>query len=216
MFHLALKGRGFEPRPKSLLKSSCGFSPLVPGRASFERGCRSYAILILSSVEAGDTDVPKFQLVPKASTQESNLMRYDRPNDPNAGRLVESLRHLGYGNYEAIADLVDNSIDAEARYISIRVQQRNNQPYISIGDRGSGMARDIVDQAMRLGSMTSRDLNSDLGKFGMGLVTASLSIAKRCHVITRTDEGCWSSAWDVDEVLAKNAFLKHLDTATPE
>jgi Histidine kinase-, DNA gyrase B-, and HSP90-like ATPase len=143
-------------------------------------------------------------------------MRYDRPNDPNAGRLVESLRYLGYGNYEAIADLVDNSIDADARFISIRVQQRSNQPYISIGDRGSGMAKDIVDQAMRLGSMTSRDLNSDLGKFGMGLVTASLSIAKRCHVITRTDEGCWSSAWDVDEVVAKNAFLKHLDTATPE
>jgi len=69
---------------------------------------------------------------------------------------------------------------------------------------------------MRLGSLTTRDLNSDLGKFGMGLVTASLSIAKRCHVITRTDEGCWSSAWDVDEVVAKNAFLKHLDTATAE
>jgi len=143
-------------------------------------------------------------------------MRYDRPNDPNAGRLVESLRHLGYGNYEAIADIVDNAIDADARYISIRVQQRNNQPYISIADRGTGMARDIVDQAMRLGSLTARDLNSDLGKFGMGLVTASLSIAKKCHVVTRTDEGCWSSAWDVDEIVAKNAFLKHLDTATPE
>jgi hypothetical protein len=37
-------------------------------------------------------------------------MRYDRPNDPNAGRLIESLRYLGYGNYEAIADIVDNSI----------------------------------------------------------------------------------------------------------
>jgi hypothetical protein len=143
-------------------------------------------------------------------------MRYDRPNDPNAGRLVESLRYLGYGNYEAIADLVDNAIDAEARYISIRVQQRNNQPYISIADRGTGMAKDVLDQAMRLGSLTARDLNSDLGKFGMGLVTASLSIAKKCHVITRTDEGCWSSAWDVDEVVAKNAFLKHLDAATPE
>jgi hypothetical protein len=78
------------------------------------------------------------------------------------------------------------------------------------------MTQDILDQAMRLGSLTSRDLNSDLGKFGMGLVTASLSIAKRCHVITRTEEGCWSSAWDVDEVVARNAFVKHLDAATPE
>lgn len=143
-------------------------------------------------------------------------MRYDRPNDPNAGRLIESLRHLGYGNYEAIADLVDNAIDAEARHVNLRVHQKNNQPQISIADDGVGMTKDVLDQAMRLGSLTSRDLNSDLGKFGMGLVTASLSIAKKCHVISRTDEGCWSSAWDVDEVVAKNAFVKHLDTAAAD
>ena len=141
-------------------------------------------------------------------------MRYDRPNDPNAGRLIESLRHLGYGNYEAVADLVDNAIDAEARHISLRVHQKNNQPQISIADDGVAMTRDTLDQAMRLGSLTSRDLNSDLGKFGMGLVTASLSIAKKCHVITLTEEGCWSSAWDVDEVGTKNAFVKPLDAAT--
>lgn len=143
-------------------------------------------------------------------------MRYDRPNDPNAGRLIESLRYLGYGNYEAIADLVDNAIDAEALNISISIQQRNGQPQISIADDGIAMTRDTLDQAMRLGSLTSRDLNSDLGRFGMGLVTASLSIAKKCHVITRTEEGCWSSAWDVDEVVAKNAFVKHLDAAAPD
>jgi DNA mismatch repair ATPase MutL len=48
-------------------------------------------------------------------------MKYDCSNDPDAGRLIESLRYLGYGNYEAIADLVDNSIDAEGSSISIRV-----------------------------------------------------------------------------------------------
>jgi len=143
-------------------------------------------------------------------------MRYDRANDPNAGRLIESLRYLGYGNYEAIADLVDNSIDAEAQKISIRVQQKSSQPYLSIADNGSGMKKEVLDEAMRLGSLTSRDLNSDLGKFGMGLVTASLSIARRCHVLTRAGDGCWSSAWDVDEVVARNAFVKHLDAATKE
>lgn len=143
-------------------------------------------------------------------------MKYDRANDPNAGRLIESLRYLGYGNYEAIADLVDNSIDAEAHHINIRVQQRDNQPQIWIADDGSGMDQNVLDQAMRLGSLTSRDLNSDLGKFGMGLVTASLSIARRCHVITMGVDGCWSSAWDVDEVIAQNKFVKHLDKATKE
>jgi hypothetical protein len=143
-------------------------------------------------------------------------MRYDRPNDPNAGRLIESLRYLGYSNYEALADLVDNAIDAEAGKISICIQQKSGQPQISIADDGTGMTQDTLDQAMRLGSLTASDLNSDLGRFGMGLVTASLSIAKKCHVITRTEEGCWSSAWDVDEVIAKNAFVKHLDAATPD
>jgi len=143
-------------------------------------------------------------------------MKYDRPNDPNAGRLIESLRHLGYGNYEAVADIVDNSIDADAQTIKIRVQLKNNQHQIIIADDGHGMNEAILDQAMRLGSLTTRDSNSDLGKFGMGLVTGSLSIAKKCHVITRSDEGCWSSAWDVDEVTARNAFVKHLDIATEE
>lgn len=143
-------------------------------------------------------------------------MKFDRPNDPNAGRLVESLRYLGYGNYEAIADLVDNSIDADASEIHVRVQQRENQVQISIADTGSGMDQATLDQAMRLGSLTARDLNSDLGKFGMGLVTASLSIAKRCHVITKNGDGYQSSAWDVDDIIAKNAFLKHLADATSE
>ena len=44
-------------------------------------------------------------------------MRYDRPNDPNAARLIESLRYLGYGNYEAVADLVDNAIDLSLIHI---------------------------------------------------------------------------------------------------
>ncbi len=143
-------------------------------------------------------------------------MRYDRPNDPNAGRLIESLRHLGYGNYEALADIVDNSIDADAKTIRISVQLKSSQHQISIADNGTGMTQPVLDQAMRLGSLTARDTNSDLGKFGMGLVTASLSIAKKCHVITKSEDGCWSSAWDVDEVVSKNAFVKHFDKATVE
>ncbi|HEY3117267.1 MAG TPA: ATP-binding protein [Chloroflexota bacterium] len=143
-------------------------------------------------------------------------MRFDRANDPNAARLIESLRYLGYGNYEAIADLVDNSIDADATHIGIRIQQRDGQFQIIVADDGSGMDFTTLDEAMRLGSLTARDLNSDLGKFGMGLVTASQSIAKRCHVITRTVDGCWSSAWDVEEVKARNAFVKHLAQATED
>lgn len=161
------------------------------------------------------TQVSQNSVGAKCIDKENNMI-YDRPNDPNAGRLVESLRYLGYGNYEAIADLVDNSIDADARHVSIRAGQRGGQPQISVADDGSGMTQPILDQAMRLGSITDRDLNSDLGRFGMGLVTASLSIARNCLVITRSADGCMSSAWDVDEIVSRNAFLKHLDGATKD
>lgn len=144
------------------------------------------------------------------------MFRFERDNAPNAARLIESLRYIGYGNYEAIADLVDNSIDAEASLVQVRVQLRDGQHQIVVADDGTGMDFMTLDQAMRLGSLTARDLNSDLGKFGMGLVTASLSIAKRCHVITRGPDGCWSSAWDVDEIQSQNAFVKHLAEATAE
>lgn len=143
-------------------------------------------------------------------------MKFDRPNDPNAARLVESLRYLGYGNYEAIADIVDNSIDADASHIQILVHQRHGDVEIVIADDGTGMEYATLDEAMKLGSAIERDVNSDLGKFGMGLVTASLSIARRCHVTTRGPDGCWSSAQDVDEVIAQNAFVKYLDEAAQE
>ena len=143
-------------------------------------------------------------------------MKYDNENAPNAGRLVESLRFLGYGNYEAVADIADNSVDAGAHHLKIRIFQRENEPQIWIADDGSGMDTKILDQAMRLGSLVDRDANSDLGKFGMGLVTASLSMARRCQVITKGPDGYLSSAWDVDEIIKQNAFYKYFAKADKE
>jgi hypothetical protein len=176
----------------------------------------SYKLRYIIPVIGSASDKFKTEVVGAFCIDKENNMRYDQPNDPNAGRLVESLRHLGYGNYEAIADIVDNSIDADAQNVSIRIQTKSNQFQISIADNGRGMSKKILDEAMRLGSLTERDTNSDLGKFGMGLVTASLSIAKKLHVISRGEDGCWSSAWDVLEIVSQNAFVKHLDKATPE
>src|SRR5690242_19060919 len=91
-------------------------------------------------------------------------------NEPNARRMIESLRYLGYSNYESIADLVDNAIDADATEIHIRIHQRDKQIHVQIADDGMGMPPGILNEAMRLGSMTDKNINSDLGKFGMGLV----------------------------------------------
>lgn len=141
-------------------------------------------------------------------------MEYTKENDPNPGRLIESLRSLGYGNYQALADIVDNSIDAEASALSIKVGIRKGKPHIQVADNGIGMDKETLDQAMRLGSLTERDRKSDLGRFGMGLVTASLSIARRCTVLTRNNGTAFASAWDVDVIVKENRFLKHLAPAS--
>ena len=104
------------------------------------------------------------------------MLEFNKPNEPNPARLIESLRHVGYGNYEAIADLVDNCFDAEADRVFIQISQHRGDFHITVADNGWGMGRETLDQALKLGSLTERDIATDLGKFGMGLVTASLSL----------------------------------------
>jgi Histidine kinase-, DNA gyrase B-, and HSP90-like ATPase len=144
------------------------------------------------------------------------MSQFNHPNDPNPARLIESLRHVGYGNYEAIADIVDNCFDAEATSISIKVAQYRGDFHIVIADNGSGMDHDTLDEALRMGSLTERNITTDLGKFGMGLVTAGLSLSRRTHVVTKQGDEYWTSIADVDEVLRTNTFCKHLAPSAPD
>lgn len=108
-------------------------------------------------------------------------------NTPNARKLLDSLRFLGYDNLYAISDLVDNSLDAGAQHIRITTTRRppNADVIIQIADDGLGMTEDVLDQASRLGSEIPRNPAIDLRRFGMGLVTASLSLGRRLTIITR-------------------------------
>ncbi|MCX6829571.1 MAG: ATP-binding protein [candidate division Zixibacteria bacterium] len=139
--------------------------------------------------------------------------RFNSPNDPNPARLIESLRCLGYENYGAIADLIDNAIDAEAQRIVLRIYKENGAIRIIIADDGTGMDRDILDQALRLGSLTSKNPVSDLGKFGMGLVTASLSLARKTTLITKKNDVYLTSVADIDHVINSNKFEKYLENS---
>src|SRR5207248_2071308 len=77
--------------------------------------------------------------------------------------------------------------------------------------------QDILDQAIRLGSLVEKDPASDLGKFGMGLCTASMSICRQTTVITKAAGGEMLTAInDIDEVKRLNDFVSHLDSATSE
>jgi Histidine kinase-, DNA gyrase B-, and HSP90-like ATPase len=138
-------------------------------------------------------------------------------SQPNAAKLINSLRHLGYNNYSALADLVDNSMDADAMNVYIHVRQRGKEPEIIIADDGCGMDNVILGEAIKLGSQTSKSEESDLGKFGMGLCTASLSIARTTVVLTKTEDGRLLKAInDVEEVIKQGKFRSFLGDPTAE
>lgn len=132
---------------------------------------------------------------------------------PNV-RAMESLRHVGYSNEAAIADLVDNSIDAGATQVIVDIDSTK----IAISDDGSGMTREIVEEAIKLGSNTQR-APGDLGKFGMGLVTASLSLGRKLIIQTEVEKATKSYivTQDLDDMIKKNeysAVLKELPSSS--
>lgn len=105
---------------------------------------------------------------------------------PSAARLTNSLRDLGYEFVNAVADLIDNSIVARARRVNITIHFEGTKSWVRIHDDGDGMTGASISEAMRLG--TARDYeDSDLGKFGLGLKTASLSQCRVISVASRTD-----------------------------
>ena len=141
---------------------------------------------------------------------------FNHENLPNPSKLIESLRYLGYDNYSAIADLVDNSWDAGAKTVKVWARIRHGEPEIIISDDGGGMDEPVLVQAIKLGSLIEKDPASDLGKFGMGLVTASLSIAKQTVVLTKTQDGSLFKAInDVEEIKRHNKFICFLGKAEP-
>jgi hypothetical protein len=106
---------------------------------------------------------------------------------PSARRLITSLRDLGYGPVEAVADLVDNSITASAHNVEVTLHFDAGDSWIRVDDDGTGMDAETITEAMRYGA--SRDYDAeDLGKFGLGLKTASMSQCRRLTVASRTSK----------------------------
>ena len=95
---------------------------------------------------------------------------------PYAPILVESTRSIGYSFESALADIIDNSIGKNASEVHVYYSSKDPQ-YIAIIDNACGMDEDELETAMRYGSRSSLDMrdSQDLGRFGLGLKTASLS-----------------------------------------
>lgn len=106
---------------------------------------------------------------------------------PSAARLTESLRDIGYDFPAAVADIVDNSIMAGASRVDIVIEFAGEDSSVVIADDGAGMTANGLIEALRYGSRRSYS-RRDLGRYGLGLKTASLSQCRSVTVITCRSE----------------------------
>ena len=127
--------------------------------------------------------------------------------DPEPRILIESLRDIGYSFNSALADIADNSITANANSVTIFAIP-DDEFRIAIIDDGDGLTRDELRKAMRLGSADPRAERNlhDLGRFGLGLKTASFSQCRRLTVASRKDGQIHAFTWDLDIVAETNAW----------
>jgi hypothetical protein len=133
----------------------------------------------------------------------------DFENVPPGATLLQSLRSVGYSLPTAIADIVDNSIAASAKTVRLEFGWDGDRSYIAILDDGDGMAEDDLREAMRPASRNPLEVRdtSDLGRFGLGLKTASFSQCRELCVISKRKGGFLAfRTWDLDYVAEKNEW----------
>lgn len=128
---------------------------------------------------------------------------------PNAPILVESTRSIGYSFESALADIIDNSLSVNATVINVEYESLPSKAYLSIIDNGDGMSQEELRSAMRYGSRSSLDVRSsiDLGRFGLGMKTASLSQCRELTVVSKKDGKLSAAVWDLDYVIEKSDWI---------
>ena len=131
---------------------------------------------------------------------------------PKASVLVESLRDIGYSLHTAVSDVIDNSLTAGARTIELLAETHTEIPAIGILDNGTGMTEAELLEAMRPGSRSPLEVRTvtDLGRFGLGLKTASFSQCRRLTVVTRRAGVTSCAVWDLDTVAARDKWIVEL------
>jgi hypothetical protein len=131
---------------------------------------------------------------------------------------MASLRDIGYDLPSAVADLIDNSIDAGATEVRVHVEPDGASSWLRVTDDGMGMTPARLDEAMRYGTEAAYAERA-LGHFGLGLKTASLSQSRRLTVASRRRGSARTSirCWDLDHVLARNSWdLERIPSRTAD
>lgn len=137
---------------------------------------------------------------------------------PDPVRMVEGLRDTGYQFNTAVADVVDNSIAAKATHIEVSLNMDfRGHITLAIFDNGEGMDRDGLINAMKYGSKP-RPNAASLGKFGLGLKTASTAFCRKLTVISRSSATgpLLRATWDLDHIKSSTKWDLILDDATAQ
>lgn len=127
---------------------------------------------------------------------------------PYAPVLVESTRSIGYSFESALADIIDNSLGSNSRNVWIYYESSDN-PVLSVIDNGLGMDNSELESAMRYGSRSSLETreSNDLGRFGLGLKTASMSQCRKLIVASKKLGKISAACWDLDLIIERNDWI---------
>jgi len=132
------------------------------------------------------------------------LESIDVPPDPS---LLESMRSMGYTVESAVADIIDNSIAAEASLVDVLFSPTAAFE-IAVVDNGVGMTKIEAVDAMRLAATGpgAERKPGDLGRFGLGLKTASLSQCRSLTLVSKRDGQITALRWSLDHVIASGKW----------
>lgn len=151
-----------------------------------------------------EAEAPEREENPSGSGRTSQVL------PPSAASLSESLRGLGYSLGDAVTDIIDNSISAGSGRVWVDYSLTTpSESWLSIRDCGSGMNDEELRNAMRLGSRSPKMLRGreDLGRFGLGLKTASFSQCRRLTVCSKKEGKVAAYVWDLDALAEADEWV---------
>lgn len=128
---------------------------------------------------------------------------------PLAPILVESTRSIGYTFESALADIIDNSLSVNATIIGVEYGSKAANAYLCVVDNGAGMDKEELRAAMRYGSRSSLEARNsvDLGRFGLGMKTATMSQCRELTVVSKKDGKLSAAVWDLDYVIERSDWV---------
>ena len=121
--------------------------------------------------------------------------------DPPPSSLLFAIRSIWYNFETAVADIIDNSISAAAKHIDLYAEPIGKS-YFAFLDDGCGMTEKGLENALLLASDRSKkkDCELELGRYGLGLKSASFSQCRRFYVVTKQRSRVFAMTYGLDDV----------------